>query len=179
MDFIMDNIVIIALIVGGLLKFFGDSTSKEDQRKESSNPTRNPRPAQSPRPVPTASERGRTVPPSVEVQKQHAEQEMVTVQPASIKEQQQQQLERLANRVNTTMDHSMQHINKQHTGKQKMNGMKQQHQNSHYSIHKRKKQMENRLTSRGLVDSVIMAEVLGAPRAKKPYRNIITDRNNR
>ncbi|MFZ3578647.1 hypothetical protein [Virgibacillus sp. DJP39] len=48
-----------------------------------------------------------------------------------------------------------------------------------YNSHKNnrlKKQVSNNLSKQGLVNGVIMSEVLGAPRAKKPYKSIASER---
>ncbi|WP_404453054.1 hypothetical protein LG329_02755 [Virgibacillus necropolis] len=39
-----------------------------------------------------------------------------------------------------------------------------------------KKQIKGNLSKQGLVSGIIMSEVLGPPRAKKPYRSVLTDR---
>lgn len=44
------------------------------------------------------------------------------------------------------------------------------------SIKKPSFNLEQRLNHQGLVDSIIMAEVLGPPRARKPHRRMVSDR---
>ncbi|WP_010650932.1 hypothetical protein [Oceanobacillus massiliensis] len=45
-------------------------------------------------------------------------------------------------------------------------------------IHKEKmkRQVVDNISAKGLVNGVMMSEILGAPRAKKPYRSILQDR---
>ena len=53
-----------------------------------------------------------------------------------------------------------------------------QNMSSSYSQVKFKKDFKKALSSEGLINSVIMAEVLGLPRAKNPYQSVTTKRVN-
>ncbi|TMN20998.1 hypothetical protein [Lentibacillus cibarius] len=103
-------------------------------------------------------------------------QEQSTVSTASIEELQDEQRKQLAERmdqdstVNDEQPQKHEHdaITNHQTGEKRNNAtIKQQ---------KLKKQMVNNLNRTGLANGVIMSEVLGQPRARKPYQSVIAQR---
>ncbi|GAA0443079.1 hypothetical protein GCM10008983_20300 [Lentibacillus halophilus] len=97
-----------------------------------------------------------------------------TVSPVSIEEMQQQQREDLEKRMNhaetVNEDTEQRHdANLSHHPRQPANDTSVERQ-------RLKKRMVTNLNRNGLVNGVVMSEVLGQPRALKPYRSIIAQR---
>ncbi|MFC0299766.1 hypothetical protein ACFFIS_02860 [Virgibacillus soli] len=176
-EFIAQNFVLIIIIVGGILKVLKESSSSKQKEETTgrqqrpANPSR-PRPVS---PVPTQAQRVPTKPVKQE-QKQ-------TVQTVSIEEQQQQQLERLAGSMRTTVDLPMSEIgdiqdNSLESGIEHSAILleRKHNQANDYHHEKFKSQMKNQLNRNGLIEGIIMAEILGPPRAQKPYRPVTEER---
>lgn len=89
----------------------------------------------------------------------------------SIEVQQYEQRNQLAERMNTMKQNqeSEHDANIQHSTRKPEDDLSAEHQ-------KMKKQMTNNLTRTGIINGVIMSEVLGQPRAVKPYRSIVAER---
>ncbi|MFD1850238.1 hypothetical protein [Oceanobacillus bengalensis] len=165
MEWIFDNFFIILVILSGIFGLFG---KKEEEKKEKK--TNQPRPTPTPSGGYQTSKRSQT---PVE-----RKQPTVTL---SVDEQKKEQLDRLAGQLKTKSIHSFEDISQQR--------MKD---SSHYafdnrSIHnpveqlsrdqvKLKEEISNNLSKKGLIQGIIMAEVLGPPRATKPYRSVIEER---
>src|SRR5699024_10950928 len=90
----------------------------------------------------------------------------------TVEEHRDEQMERLKQQLNTDEDQSLPHITDN-----KQSVLKVVHSHDHsYKYGQFKKDMKKNLTKQGLIDSIVMAEVLGPPRARKPYRSIIYER---
>ncbi|MDY0405533.1 hypothetical protein P5G51_009095 [Virgibacillus sp. 179-BFC.A HS] len=96
----------------------------------------------------------------------------------AVTQQQQEQLKRLQSRMNTkqAIEQMGELDANNHTalpfGKLKQNNASERNQNL-------KKQMKKRITGNGLVGGIIMSEVLGSPRAMKPYRSVVARRQQK
>ncbi|MFD2046104.1 hypothetical protein ACFSTA_12025 [Ornithinibacillus salinisoli] len=165
-DFLAGNIIFVIIIIGAILRLLGGSKENEQEKRG-----QNPRPRQNPEPRPTATPSGG----QRQRNNQPVKQNETAAQTISIEDQQQQQLERLAGRMNTSKDQSMDDL----TGHSSNLGETFKQPKRNIDSHKEenyRKQIKGNLSRNGLVNSVIMAEVLGSPRAKKPYRSVIADR---
>ncbi|SFD55296.1 hypothetical protein SAMN05216238_102182 [Lentibacillus persicus] len=157
----MEIIFIILAIIASVSGFFKD---KDD------NPgpdTRMPgRGKQQPRPSPAPSTDRHTG-------GEDQQQEMPQAAQATIEEQQQEQRRQLAERMNTAgekQENAGEHdAIKRHDVREPENELSLEQR-------KAKKQMNNNLTRTGVINGVIMSEVLGSPRAVKPYRSVIAER---
>ncbi|HLR61128.1 MAG TPA: hypothetical protein VK097_01660 [Lentibacillus sp.] len=95
-----------------------------------------------------------------------------TVSAPSIEEQQNEQRKQLADRM-STKEH--QDTEREHHAiiSDKSRTPDTDLSNEHQKL---RKTMNNNLTRTGLINGVIMSEVLGQPRAVKPYRSIVAQR---
>jgi hypothetical protein len=103
---------------------------------------------------------------------QPARQPVATKQTAAAGEQRKEQMKQLANRMNTNA--------KQAAEKQPHEAFVghtvEEPKKDTYKKTEMTNQVKKNLTRKGLVDGIIMAEVLGRPRAHKPYRSLISER---
>ncbi|MBP1947577.1 hypothetical protein [Virgibacillus litoralis] len=155
----MDVILIILAIIGGLAGFLKD---KSDTNSNKQRRTANP-----PKPSPTPSGGvGETV---------SNNQPQSTVAKTSIEEQQQEQRERLADRMNTDTQKALDE--RKHDAIITDNSDNKESDRELSAEQKRfKRRIKNNLNQKGLVNGVIMAEVLGSPRATKPYQSVVKQR---
>ncbi len=156
----MDVILIILAIIGGLAGFLKDKSDKDTNKQK--------RTANLPNPSPTPSGGGGGMARS-DYQTQDSEVK------TSIEEQQKEQRERLADRMNTETQKAIEE--RKHDAILNENDNINQSDNELSVEQKRfKRRIKNNLNQKGLVNGVIMAEVLGSPRAKKPYQSIVRQR---
>ncbi|SDQ48851.1 hypothetical protein SAMN05216232_1790 [Virgibacillus subterraneus] len=155
----MDVILIILAIIGGLAGFLKD--------KSDTNSNKQKRTASSPRPSPAPfGGAGETV---------SNNQPQSTVAKTSIEEQQQEQRERLADRMNTDTQKALDE--RKHDAIITDNSENREPDRELSAEQKRfKRRIKNNLNQKGLVNGVIMAEVLGSPRATKPYQSVVKQR---
>ncbi|WP_010531030.1 hypothetical protein [Lentibacillus jeotgali] len=154
----MEVILIILAIIGtvsGLFKDKADSDTPIPKRK--SNPPK-------PTPTPSGGDQSYSSP-------EDKADTQTTASAPSIEEQQDEQRKKLAERMNA-MEH--QDTRREHDAIVTRNrkpgtDLSAEHQRLRNS-------MNNNLTRTGLINGVIMSEVLGQPRAVKPYRSIVAQR---
>jgi hypothetical protein len=166
MEWIFDNLFIIIIIVSGLIGFFKNNET-EEKKKETTKP------------VPPMSSRVPNTPPPVRREQPRAERKVYregpkkpTISTASIEEQQKAQMERLAGKYGAITD-SLEDLTGQFSGG---SSLREQTEDSTVKRENLKKQVSTNLGAQGLVNGIIMSEVLGAPRAKKPFKTILQDR---
>lgn len=163
MEAIFGNIFILIAIVAGIIGFFKNgSDNKGDQQSPN-------------QPRPTSTPSGRTNMPSqrtsTSTNTQHS-----TVDTSSVEERHQRQLDQLADRYATTkrsansIPDNLQRSSSLREGKEKKEEQLSTKQK------KFKKRFDRNLTKQGVANGVIMAEILGPPRAKKPYRSVTSKR---
>lgn len=158
---ILSNPFLLILIIGGLISFFRGSSGKSDQ--ESQQPSGRP------------TQRSQTYSQSESNKSTRSEmsdtEHSTNMSALSVEEQRDEQLERLKKQLNTNEHQVSPHPSKNKTK------VVHSHESS-YKYHEFKKDMKRNLTKQGLIDSIVMAEILGPPRARKPYRSIIDERKN-
>lgn len=155
----MEIILIILAIVSALSGLFKDKSDRDTgPPKRSHNP---------PKPTPTPSGGGQGGGTEAQNEPQ------TSVSTVSIEEQQNEQRRQLAERMNTV---------KQNPTEQREHDAISHHDtrrpenNLSAERHNMKRQMNSNLTRTGVINGVIMSEVLGQPRAVKPYRSIVSQR---
>lgn len=166
MDF---NIILIILaIIGGISSLFKDKKTEQPKKKTHQQP----RPTT---PVPDSSQKQKNDQSSYEPSKEAIE----------MQEQRDSQMQQLAERMNI----GKQEKEKEHEANlDKQASIEENNASIDKELNKRKKQKEfpqtdmqkrvrNNLNRKGLVDGIIMSEVLGPPRARKPYQSVITKRS--
>lgn len=159
---ILSNPFLILLILGGIFSLFGGKTDKAHQEnKQSSN-----------RPTQTTQSYRRTDPIRNTQVNDH---KTTNINTMSIEEHREEQIERLKDQLhNNDRYETLPSDDKNTLSEPKAI----HHHEKSYQFNQFKKDMKRNLTKQGLVDSIVMAEVLGAPRARKPYRSIIYERKN-
>lgn len=146
-DTVFGNILVLLAIVGGIVGFIKDRSKKEDQSR---------RPYTPPNPTPTPS-----VGYDVPSEEKSYEVSVENQQTYRMEEQQDTNIHRaVKNGEHDAIAKST--LRKPSNGLNKNKRMK--------------RQIKSNLSKQGLVNGVIMSEVLGSPRATKPYRSVITER---
>ena len=93
----------------------------------------------------------------------------------SIEEQRERQMKRLKSQMASPEHQSFKH--KDNVAEKRREAEVQQLHNS-LEQQKFKRKVKSGLTKEGLLNSIVMAEVLGPPRAKKPYKSVIEERKS-
>lgn len=169
-DFIVGNIFIIIIIVGAIINFL--SKGKQEEKKQSRTPER-PQPAvPDVRETKTYEKARETL---HEVRKKIEREAEISTR--SIEEQVQEQYDRLRSQYQTSQDlesDSLQPKYRQSGLEKQVEAQRTEEGNVRVNVN-----VDKKLTHKGLIESVIMAEVLGPPRALNPYQNIIMKRKQR
>lgn len=176
-DVFLKNPFFIILIIGGIFSLLKGKGQEEEQEKQKQEQAQQRQTRQ--------RQQTRTVPNRAPQQQRSSYQEQAEKKEKpkandnlSADEQWQQQMQQFANRLEDN-DYS----DNLHSGLTETSGIADEKRQtevqdlvSKYNHKKFKKQFKGSLTSKGLVNSVVMAEVLGAPRATNPYQSIIDKR---
>lgn len=183
MEFIFSNFIIILIIVGAITKLLGGNHEEEQQKKKTTQRTPSRGSAQSrPRGQSSQTSSGTTRQPTY-TGSNNAPSSTTMNQSVSIGEEQERQLKRLAGQMDAAKKESFEelstqidHQNPERYGKELLQEVSR---NSRYKNKtKMEQQFKNKMTKKGLAESIVMAEILGPPRAKKPYESIISTRKN-
>ncbi|UJL44878.1 hypothetical protein KFZ58_10600 [Virgibacillus sp. NKC19-16] len=150
---IMDNLFIVIIIIAGIIGFVRNSSAEQEQEKRQTN---------RPRPRPNPSGGGN----QPQQQRRNHESQSNQPVPTSIEEQQSEQLGRLANQLRTETKDAMEKL--PHDGIIG-NTLREPNKENSGNQENLKRQIKRNLGKTGLVNGIIMSEVLGSPRAKKPY----------
>lgn len=167
LEAIFGNFMIVIIIIGGIISFLKDKSGKEKQERQQSD-----RPYRKPNMAPASSDGGyqtRKNDPRHSAQKQQVSQSSSAANSISIEEQQAEQLKKLAGRVDTGVDQTLGEMSREVLDKSEHPEQQPRHKKPrhHRAFQKR---IKRNISHEGLAESVIMAEVLGAPRAVRPYR---------
>lgn len=172
-EFIFDNIFFVLIILFGLFNLLG--RSKPDQNQEGNKPQRRPMPGQ----------KGETATQRREIPQQRAErkvehkpiqtrlEEVLTqseVDSTTIEDQRHEQFERLRRQYETS--HTLEDLER---AEDFTSNLEQSEIFSELIPRVQNKEIKmnlnQRLTQKGLIESVIMAEVLGPPKARQRFSN--------
>lgn len=167
-DFIFGNLFFVIIIIAAIFNFFNKSKQEEAQErsKEQAGPER-----ESTR-RPTLRERMEEALLDLEdewkstQETEPVEDKQATKMP-SVEEQRQAQYERLRNQYQTATVDEDDYAAETRTMKTK---------EQEKELEKIKTTAHRKMTKKTLVDGVIMAEILGPPRALKPYESVIQER---
>lgn len=164
MDWIFENLFLVFVIISGIIAVLGDGKKKNQEEQKRKTP-----PQKQSNSAPRTTQRQ----PRAE-RKVYTEQERPTMSAGNIQEQQQEQMKRIANKYSAQVQ-NVEDLDKKDTStvlpanKDDNQGISQQEM---------KRRVTSNLSAEGLVNGVIMSEVLGSPRAKKPYRSVVRDRSH-
>lgn len=156
---------IIAVIVYGIVKALSGNNGQNQNNKPTSN-----RSSSIPKPTPT---------PSGGQERTRQTSQQAAPSNTSIEEQQKMQMEQLKSRLNTGTNVYMEEVNQQDMtlGKGIQDAIKHQTTNKNKQAKEQfKKEVKTGLNHSGIVNGIIMSEVLGPPRARKPYQNVVVER---
>lgn len=165
-EFIMSNLFMIIIIISAILGFFNNQ-NKENDKKQHEQPKRKPvKPSSPPKREAKQEPIGKNVRP-----------EPVSIE--TVEEQQQKQMEKLAKALNTSTKQAIDEVSE-------LPGdltMMMLNEKKGKSLVKERSELKNRvqkdLKGKQLMNGIIMAEVLGPPRAIKPYRSVVEERRRR
>ncbi|WP_099158546.1 hypothetical protein [Virgibacillus ndiopensis] len=158
-DAIFGNFLVVLAIIGGIVGFLKDKSNKNSDG-EHNKPYQVPKPTTTPSGGSGQSQR-------------HSSSTQASINTQTLKEQQEKQMQQLAERMNANRKSSQEDLNHDAIIGNTIN--KQVRYDTQQKT-KMKKQVKRNLTGKGLVDGIIMAEVLGPPRAVKPYKSVIENR---
>ncbi|MDM8099378.1 MULTISPECIES: hypothetical protein [Oceanobacillus] len=178
MDWIFENLFLIIIIISGIVAFLGDSKKKqEEQKKKQSTPPNKQTPSRqrqqrSPQEMRTRQQTQRKREQPRAERQVYREGARPDVSAGGIEEQQRKQMERMTNRYQTSSQEDVK------DAKQNFKDLIVDRKGEADSPGKNemKKRVSGNLDGKGLVNGIIMAEVLGPPRAKQPYRSIVQRR---
>lgn len=157
-EILTKNPILIIIILGILFKVFGPKKTDEAQSEQAARQTQ-----QRPQPKTNTIERARTASEA----RSKTEYSKPKTTYLSVEEQRAEQLARLKQSYQTSQTKSDTNSSLEQKGLSDL--IPQNKQVEHLAI-------ENSLTEQGLINSVVMAEVLGAPRALQPYQNVVQRR---
>lgn len=166
-NLVLDNPFFIIIIIGAIYSLLKGKSKQEEQPEEQERQQgqqRQQRTPEIPKPI-TAKQSNYNRP--TDRQRQEA------ISSISIEEHRAQQMKQFATSVSTN-EHSMM-TNRPKVADARRNA-EIQNLSSSYNQVKFKKQFKKSLTNEGLINSVVMAEVLGLPRARNPYQSVIAKR---
>ncbi len=164
-DLILENPLFLVILIGGIISLLKGKSEKV----EGSEPTTNrPKPAQAENTFERSRQRERA----------RSAEKVVTepISSKSIEELREEQMLRFAGQVDYDEDQQEKDIRRAADSIKKEIGHEKVTNKSEKVF---KNNFNQSLTKKGLVNSVIMAEVLGAPRARRPYQSVISKRRNR
>ncbi|OZU89930.1 hypothetical protein CIL03_01970 [Virgibacillus indicus] len=151
------NGYIIFIIIAGIIGFLKNSSNKQKEEQQK-------RPNKSPR--------SRTAPSGGKPkQKVYVDNEADRVYTSSIEDKQNEQMEQLANRYRTSGDQSMKDLEHSAFNDLSKSEIDLSQKRSHL-----KREIGSNLEGKRLINGIILSEVLGPPRAQKPYRSIVSQR---
>lgn len=169
MGWIFDNLFIIIIIISGIIGFFNNSNEKQKQQEKEKKKA----PPQRPRRTVPERTPERKPQPVAEQRVYREERSRDTVSTASIAEQQKQQMEKLASKYSAISNSKIEDLKSQtNSGSILLEPEKETSKKQE----RLKKQVVGNLGAKGLVNGIIMSEILGPPRAKKSYKSVLDDR---
>lgn len=172
LELIFGNFFIVLLIIVGILGFLRDNAAKqkEEERRRRNRPTR-PAPQTSRAPQPSRTDSGTSGRTVLETVRD-------TISNTTIEDQQKEQMDKLASRFNTKTNEAIDEVREDiSTTKSVLL------ERDKTELSKEQKQIKRGVTQslegKGLINGIIMAEVLGPARARKPYRSVVAERKNK
>lgn len=163
-EFIFSNLFLVIVILSGIFSMF--NKNKEEKKRNSNRP----KPAQTP------SRKMKEKQPPIRTQERRTrsyETKPEPVQMKSVEDQQQEQMERLRERFTTSVNETVENMNSSDIAKSKarLNSLAKKE-----TSFQKNPQVELNLNQKSVLQGIMMSEVIGTPRARKPYRSIIQER---
>src|SRR5690625_1465184 len=163
-EVLLANPFLILVILGGLISFFRGNKERAKQEEENQPPSR---------PTQTQTTRQPSQQQPTQQRTTVQRKERVEIDNRSIDEHRIEQMDQLRKQLSVDSHHMPKEASESHF--ENLERLPLNH--TPYRKQKFKKKMKKNVTKQGLINGIIMAEVLGPPRSKKPYRNIVLDRN--
>ena len=187
MEGLMQFLPLIAFIVYGIIRAMGGA--QEEEQKKPNRPSV-PRPATTPSQEQNNPRRTVYRTSETEIQKgkdpkhHDPKQTVYSSTPSNVylEEQQKQQVERLKEQMNTRTSDSIVSLKEQDLsiGPAIQDAIKHHSlKNQNANKERFKKDVKSGLNYKGLVNGIIMSEVLGSPRARKPYQSVTAERRRK
>jgi vacuolar-type H+-ATPase subunit I/STV1 len=171
LELIFGNFFIVLLIIFGILGFLRDNSAKQKEEEQRRRRTGQQRSPQSSQPSYSSQEDTHTGSRST------LEKARESISSSTIAEQQQEQLDKLASQFNTKKSEVMSDMQEEFSDTKSV--LREFNRDLSKEQKQIKKGVSESLKGKGLINGIIMAEVLGPPRATKPYRSVISERKNR
>lgn len=164
-ELILENPLFLIVLIGGIISLLKGKSEKVEEEDKST--TNKPNPVRSD----SSFERSR------QRERARSAERIITepVSSKSIEELREEQMLRFTGQADADED---QQKNDEYISKSS-NRIIVENTNRNHKKQAFKQNFNKSLTRKGLVNSVIMAEVLGAPRARRPYQSVITKRRSR
>jgi len=164
-DLILENPFFLVILIGGIISLLKGKSEKPEENESTTN---RPKPVQAKKPFEHSHQKTRTRSPEKVVS--------APISSKSIEELREEQMLRFTGQTDSEEDQRETETHRAFDVKEdKVSEVKFKNRNEKAF----KRNFNKSLTRKGLVNSVIMAEVLGAPRARRPYQSVIAKRRNR
>lgn len=178
-DFIIGNFFIVIIVIVAIYNLFFKAKNVSEETSEAEEPRQ--------RSTSQRKESPRSLQDAIEQKVEHAREtfqqakdtftQMAEEMPKTVEEQRKEQYEQLRRRMQPTHrdnDHKNEHVVR---NKAKHVDSKQADVEATELVVAH--QLEKKLTRKGLAESIVMAEVLGPPRALNPYQNVAVRRKRK
>jgi hypothetical protein len=162
-ELVFENPFLLILIVGGIISFLKGKSEKPEEETDIQS-TNKPKQAENP------FERSRQTEQRQPVEKPKAK----PVSSLSIEELREEQMLRFSGQVES--DEHQRIVDRPTVSAKDEKNVHDKAKNRNKKAFKN--DFDQSLTKQGLINSVIMAEVLGSPRARRSYQTVITKRRN-
>jgi|SRR5690625_196047 len=174
-EFVFGNPILVFVIIAALFNILnkGKKSNEEQQKPRPVQPTQMPRQSNQERETirtrleKTIQEQAKQLKTTIEQSVAKTEQSVEK----TIEEQRQAQYDRLRSQYSTS-------TTEKEIG-ENVSFIDEKIINDHHELEKVSVNLEKKLTTKGLMESVMMAEILGPPRAHNPYQNIVVKRQQR
>lgn len=164
-ELILENPFFLIILIGGIISLLRGNSEKVEENEPSTN---RPKPAQVENPFERIRQREQT-----------RSTERVRTEPISsksIEELRQEQMQRFTGQIDSDEDQQEKDIRRASDAIRKEISQEKKPNSNETAF---KNNFNQSLTKQGLVNSVIMAEVLGAPRSREAYQSVIAKRTNK
>lgn len=169
-DLIFSNIFVVLAVVAGAIGFFKNSVSKKQEAEK-----KDIRPNRPNRPTPPFGGEMKRQWHDPTKRRQLPKKETPTMTNTTSTQELKSQTDQLVQQVETSFMENVDKFSSSAYSTPLNRSLKSQPK-SVQSRTKMERQVSSNLTEKGLVNGIIMAEVLGPPRAKKPYRSVLSER---
>ncbi len=171
LEAIFGNFMIIIIIIGGIISFLKNKSGNEQQEKRRHEKTQRTRTQVPSGRYDPAKQRSEQQMHQQSEDQHHSDTEMITAE-----EQRAAQLKNLAGKIESDLSTRLEELPEagpvKHTEKKPVYAKSAKHRPE-------AKHFRKNLTGKGLVQSVVMAEVLGPPKATRPYRPVTEERRRK